>query len=433
MVYPSKIRIGIEKSEQRMPWNEPGQPGKNNDSKNNDPWGGKPNQSPPDLDKLFGEFIKKLRELFHLKVKVPKGNWQPSASSKDHHYGFAITTAVLFIIWAISGFFIVNPAEQTVMLRFGKYSDVLDPGLHWMARFIDTKYTVDVQKISSFTIEGDFLTKSSDQNDLPNQYLQGAAKNALSDQSKNLVNVELNVQYRIENPRDYLFGVVNPDETVQQVAAGALSDVVGQMKLDDVLTTGREFLSSGVLDRTRATLKNYNAGIEVLNVTLRKVQAPDQVRTAFSDVNRADQDRATYIQQAQAYASKVVPLAQGVAARILADATGYQQQIVLNAQANIAKYQALLKVYSASPDIMRERMYLEAMQNILDHTTKILVDFNTSNNMLYLPLDKLLKQNEESDQVSTDNSPVNSPLAATQNTAINLLQPVSTEGNNVSN
>lgn len=406
-----------------MPWNEPG---KNNDSKNNDPWGGKNNQSPPDLDKLFADFIKKLRDLFHM--KGGSGSWQPS-SAKDHHYGFGVTLIVLLIIWFISGFFIVNPAEQTVLLRFGKFADVLDPGLHWMARFIDTRYTVDVQKIYSFSIEDDFLTKSSDQNDLGNQFVQVSTNN---DQSKNLVNVELNVQYRISDPRAYLFNIVNTDETVQQVAAGALSDVVGKMKLDEVLTTGRELLSSGVLERTRAILKNYNAGIEVLTVTLRKVQAPDQVRTAFSDVNRADQDKATYIQQAQAYASKVIPLAQGVAARILADANAYQQQSVLTSQANVARYQALLKVYADSPGVTRERLYLEAMQNILNHTTKVLVDFNTSNNMLYLPLDKLLKQEESAAQPVVSNSPISLP-PVTQSAAVNTAQPANAEVKNVSN
>ncbi len=366
-----------------MPWNEPG----GNETK-------KP-PTPPDLDKILSDLVKKMRGFVLLKNGKPNTTWKPAGpTSKDHHYGFGVTMIVLLVIWAMSGLFIVNPAEEAVVLRFGKYADVLQPGLHWMARFIDTKYVVDVQKIYSFTLEGDFLTKSSNQNDLPNPV---NTSGAVSDQSKNLVNVELNVQYRITDPRAYLFNTVNPDETVEEVAAGALSDVIGKMKLDDVLTTGREFVSSGVQDRAKQILSSYQSGVDVVAVTLRKVQAPDQVRSAFNDVNRADQDRATTIQQAQAYASKVVPIAQGAAARILADATGYQQQVVLTAQADIAKYNALLKVYSGSPDITRERMYLETMQTIFDHTTKVLVDFNTSNNMLYLPLNKIL-----------NNEPINS-------------------------
>lgn len=375
-----------------MPWNEPGGNGKNND-----PWGNNRDQGPPALDKVFSDLLKKMNGLFKGK-KVPS-SWQPSTNHK-HNVGsiLAILGAVLVIVWFLSGLFIVNPAEEAVILRFGKYADVVQPGLHWFARFIDTKYLVDVQKIYSFSIQGDFLTKSSEQNDLPNPVITAdtVKKSDFSpDQSKNLVNVELNVQYRISDPRAYLFNVIDPDGTIKAVASGALSDVVGQMKLDEVLTTGRENLSSGVLQRIKQVISTYNTGLDVITVTLRKVQAPDQVKEAFNDVNRADQDKATYIQQAQAYASKVVPLAQGVAARISADANAYQQQAVLTAQANVAKYQALLKVYQTAPDITRQRMYIETMQKVLSRTSKVLVDVNSSNNLIYLPLDKLIKSEQQ--------------------------------------
>ncbi|HEX4045649.1 MAG TPA: FtsH protease activity modulator HflK [Gammaproteobacteria bacterium] len=390
-----------------MSWNEPGGNGSNHP---HDPWGRKNNPHGTDLDKLLATAGKKLHEMFI--SKTGKGNGHshgdgngPGFFSGGHRYGSLSIVLVLLVIWALSGLFIVNPAEKAVVLRFGKYVDVLSPGLHWIARFIDTKYLVDVQKIYSFSLDGDFLTKSSDQSDLPSQYVQvmpAKVGENLNDQSKNLVNVELNVQYRINDPRAYLFHVVNADQTVQQVAAGSLSAAIGQMKLDEVLTTGREFLSAKVFETTKQILTTYHAGIEVVAVTLRKVQAPDQVRAAFNDVNRADQDKATYIQQAQAYASKIIPLAQGMAARAIADANGYQQKVVLTAQADIAKYQALLNAYTAAPDITRNRMYLETMQQVLSRTTKIVVDFNNSNNMLYLPLDKLLKESKSPAQVTTD-------------------------------
>jgi membrane protease subunit HflK len=374
-----------------MPWNEPGGNGKQND-----PWGGgkKEQGGPPDLDKIFGDVVKKLRAFFVKGSGRYNPQWNSSPIKSETKYIVGLTAAAIFFVWLISGLFIVNPAEETVILRLGQYSDVLQPGLHWFARFIDKKYTIDVQKIYSFALQGDFLTKSSDQGDLPNklQEVTGAKAADISDQSKNLVNVELTVQYRINDPRAYLFGVVDPDETIKEAASGALSDVVGQMKLDEVLTTGREMLSSGVMERVKEVLTPYHAGIEVMKVTLRKVQAPDQVRAAFNDVNRADQDKATSIQQAMAYASKVVPLAQGVAARTLADAIGYQKQVVLMAQANVARYQALLKAYSVAPEVTRERMYLETMQTVFQNTNKVLVDVNSGSNLIYLPLDKLIKQ-----------------------------------------
>jgi membrane protease subunit HflK len=371
-----------------MPWNEPG----GNGNQNN-PWGnGKKDQGPPDLDKVFSDILKKFQAFFLNGKSNSRGNIPPFKTK--NRYVFGVAFAAILIVWFISGFFIVNPAEEAVILRLGQYSQTVPPGLHWIMRLIDKKYTVDVRKIYSFALQGDFLTKPSDQSDLPNtlQQVAGTKGTDISDQSKNLVNVELTVQYRIHDPRAYLFNVVDPDETVKEVAAGALSDVVGQMKLDDVLTTGREMLSSRVMERIKAILIPYNLGIEVMDVTLRTIQAPDQVRAAFTDVNRADQDKATSIQQALAYASKVVPLAQGVAARTLADATGYQKQVVLIAQANITKYDALLKAYSSAPEVTRERMYLETMQTVFQHTSKVLVDVNSANNLIYLPLDKLIQQ-----------------------------------------
>jgi membrane protease subunit HflK len=395
-----------------MGWNEPNGNGSN--------WGGKKPQSPPDLDKILSDFWRKFCGFFTGRKNGMQ--WQPAG---HHKTGFVVgvVAAIIFVLWLLSGLFIVNPAEQAVILRFGKFSDVLQPGLHWFARFIDTKYLVDVQKIYSFSIQGDFLTKSAEQSDLPNQYVLTTTisnKGPVSlDQSKNLVNVELNVQYRIRDPRAYLFAVVDPDETIKQAASGSLSAAVGKMKLDEVLTTGREILSLGVLDQIKQVILPYDTGLEVLAVTLRKVQAPDQVRAAFSDVNRADQDKATLIQQAQAYASKVVPIAQGMAARTLADANGYQQQVVLNAQANIAKYQAVLAVYAVSPEVTRERMYFDTMQAILQSTTKMLVDVNAGNNLIYLPLDKLLKEKSAQLTVNENNkmvTPQSLPLASLNNT-----------------
>ena len=253
-----------------MAWNQPGGGGDNNQ----DPWGGKKNQGPPDIDKLIAQFFQKLRAFFSNTLGI-KVNWRPSPQ-EEWGMGAGLIAGVIFVLWVIAGFFIVNPAEEAVILRFGRYVDTQQPGLHWMARFIETKYLIDVQKINSFSLQGDFLTKSAEQGDLPNQVQLDATKKEAdsSDKSKNLVNVELTVQYRVKDPRAYLFSVVDPDSTIQQVASGALSDIVGQMKLDDVLTTGREFLSSNILERMKQVLKMYNTGLDVVAVTLRKAQAP---------------------------------------------------------------------------------------------------------------------------------------------------------------
>jgi len=378
-----------------MAWQEPS--GK--DPKK-DPWGNNKNQNPPDLDKIIADFFKRMFNLLKFDQKPSAGKLPQRPDFENHvKWTLVLLPLILLVLWIAAGFFIVNPAEETVVLRLGQYAETAAPGLHWMAPLIDQKYTVDVQKIYSFAIQNDVLTKSSEQSDLPNQVVVHAQPDPdvldPADRSKNVVNVELTVQYRVQDARAFLFNVVNPDETIREVTSGALSEVIGKMKLDEVLTTGREYLSAGVIARIKAVLVNYKTGLDVTAVTLRKVQAPDQVKAAFNDVNRADQDKSTYIQQAQAYASKVVPLAQGDAARILADASGYKQQVFLNAQAQIAKYLALLSVYQVSPDVMRARMYLETMQNIYAHTSKILLDVNGSNNMFYLPLDKLMSSKHD--------------------------------------
>lgn len=367
-----------------MPWNKPGQ-----NNRPSSPWGNgnnKNNQSPPDLDKLISEFFKKVRSFL-----LNKSSDQPPTFSKSSFGSMAALLGILILAgWFFSGFFIVNPAEQAVILRFGKYTETVQPGLHWIAHFIETKQIVNVQKVYSFSIDGDYLTKSSDQDDLAKDAATVVnVKNAASDQSKNLVHVELNVMYRISDPRAYLFNLMNPDGTIRQVAASALSQVVGTMKLDDVLTTGRELLASNVLSNIRQILAGYRIGLEVTTVTLKRAQAPDEVRDAFNDVNRAEQDRKTSINKAETYASKVIPIAQGVAARTLADANAYRQQIVLQAKADVARYQVLQHAFSLAPEITSDRMYFETMQTILTHTTKILIDSNAGNNVMYLPIDRL--------------------------------------------
>ncbi len=373
-----------------MPWNEPG-----NNGRRPDPFGGGGNQSsPPDLDKLLGDFLRKIKGFFQFQQKGKGGNTTGTGGTNKRLASLGTIFGIIIFMWVLSGFFIVNPAEEAVILRFGRYTTTLQPGLHWIAPFIEKKYILNVQQIHSFSIDGDFLTKSSDHSDAPVVPGVGSLSDdaANSDQSKNLVNVELTVMYQISDPKAYLFHVVDPDETIKQVAAGALSEVTGTMKLDDVLTTGRELLASNVLTRLRRVLTEYDAGLEVQGVTLRKVQAPDEVRAAFNDVNRAEQDRKTSINQAQAYASKVIPLAQGAAARTLADAEGWRQQKVLQAKAAVSRYEALLKVFLTDPDVTRQRMYMDAMENVLKNTTKILVDTGSTGNVFYLPLDQLLKQ-----------------------------------------
>jgi modulator of FtsH protease HflK len=353
---------------------------------NQNPWNDK-NESPPELDKLIANFVAKLKAAFSGK----KSGEQGGESAPGSKLFIWLALAVLVIIWIAAGFFIVKPAEEAVVLRFGKYQETKGPGPHWVPRLIYSYEKVNVQQVNSFSFDADYLTKSSGDSDKPPQVVdvEGANGAPGDDTDKNVVYVELSVQYRITDPQLYLFNIVDPTQTLQQAAHSALSQVIGTMTLNGVLTVGRDQLADEVRKRLEGLMKQYQTGITVVVANVRKAQAPEEVADAFLDVVQAGQDEQRYIQQAQAYASKVVPIANGVKSRILATAQGYQQQVVLDAQAQVAGYLAQLSVYKKAPAVTQERLYLDVLENVLANTNKVLVDVDSANNLLYLPLDQL--------------------------------------------
>lgn len=357
-----------------MAWNEPGN---NQDNKENDPWTGrKKTAKPKDLDDALNQLQKKFANL--LGKKSETGGDVPNDTRKGF-LGLGIILVIVVAIWFVMGFFVVQAAEKSVVLRFGKYQQTLGAGLHWIPSFIDSETTVDVQKVHTYTYpsNSDALMLTRDQN---------------------IVAVAITVQYKVVNLQDYLFNVVNPINSMQQATASALRQVIGQMNIDQILTTGREQLRQDVKTQLDETLQRYNTGLEITNVLLKSAQAPDEVKAAFDDAIKAQEDEKRYINQAQAYVMKVEPIAEGQAKRILAAAKAYKESIVLNAKANVATFLALLPEYKLSPEVTRERMYFDALQNVFMKSSKILVDGgNSTNNLMYIPIDKLLsaaKQDE---------------------------------------
>ncbi len=355
-----------------MAWNEPGD---NQEDKKKDPWGesSKKNSKPKDLDDALNQLQKKFSGMMRKKSSQEGGS-----NFFGGFIGIGIIIIALLIIWFVTGFFVTQPPEKAVVLRFGKYTETLGPGLHWIPRFIDSEQRVNVQKISHYTYP--------------------ASDNALMlTKDQNIVAISINVQYKIQNPRNFLFNVVNPIDSMQQATAGALRQVVGNMNLSEILTTGREALRQRVQTVLKQTLQKYNSGIEVVNVLLQAAQPPEAVKAAFDDAVKAQEDEKRYINQAQAYVMKVVPIAKGQAKRIIEVAKAYQKQIVFAAQANVSPFLAILPEYQKAPEVTRERMYLDMMQNVLNKSSKILVDSaGGTNNLLYLPLEKLLSQNTKS-------------------------------------
>lgn len=341
-----------------MGWNEP--------DKGKDPWKG--NNQPPDLDEALKRLHGKLKKI--LFGGTTKSGNEPSQPSSGGLIAIMVALSV-FILWILSGIFIVDPAEQAVILRFGKYVETVGPGPHWIPRIISSKIVVNVDRVLDHSYSAQMLTSD-----------------------ENLVSVSLAVQYRIGDLQQYLFNVANPEESLQQATSSALRQVVGTTTLDQIITEGREVWGNQVQETLIKTLDMYKTGILIVNVSPQPARAPESVQDAFDDAIKAQEDEKRFKEQAYAYAAKVVPIAEGNASRIQQEAEAFSKQVVLRAQGEVSEFLALLPEYVAAPKVMSERMYLETMQKVLNQSSKIIVD-NKSGNLMYLPLDKLALDQSE--------------------------------------
>lgn len=348
-----------------MGWNEPNDKGKN-------PWNGK--NQPPDLDEALKRLQSKLKKIFsgqRVNNERPSENGSPNSTVKAPLNGGNAGVLVggiallVIILWALSGIFIIDPAEEAAILRFGRYIETVGPGPHWIPRFISSKIVLNVDSVSNYSYSAQMLTKD-----------------------ENLVSISLVVQYRIGDLQDYLFNVADPQEGLQQATSSALRQVVGTTTLDQLITEGREAWGSNVQDSLIKILAKYKTGIKIVNVSPQPARAPENVQDAFDDAIKAQEDEKRFKEQAQAYEARVVPIAEGNAKRILAEANAFSQQVVWRATGETAEFLALLPEYTHSPNVTGERMYLDAMQQILSKSSKIIVDAKAGN-VLYLPLDKL--------------------------------------------
>ncbi|WP_417659398.1 FtsH protease activity modulator HflK [Pseudidiomarina sp.] len=368
-----------------MAWNQPGN-GNNNDR---DPWknqGGR-DQGPPDLDEAIRNLLGKLG----LGGNKGKGGDGKKSSGGFPSRGFGVIAILIVVIWFIAGFYTVKEAERGVVLRFGQYHNLVESGLHWRPFFVDSVETVDVSNVQQFQSEGFMLT-----------------------QDENVVHVELDVQYRIVNPRDYLFAVENADRSLAQATDSALRYVVGHTTMDEVLTVGRETVRQNTLELLENVIAPYQLGIQVVDINLLPARPPEAVKDAFDDAISAQEDEQRFIREAEAYARQVEPLARGQVRRVLQEAQAYREQVVLKAQGEVARFKELLPQYQAAPVVTRERLYIETLEKLYSNTAKIMVDVEGSNNMMYLPLDKILEKQrgsvepERSEASSTNSRPTQS-------------------------
>lgn len=358
-----------------MAWNEPG------GGKDNDPWGGGRHQGPPDLD----EILRKLQDRFG---GLFGGGRSQGGTGKPRGGIFVIILIVLLAWLAYDSIYIIQPAERGVVLRFGKYTATLQPGpTVRLPRPIETVEKVNVDQVRTIEI-GYRSIQGQRASTVPSEAL-------MLTQDENIVDLRVAVQYRVENPRDYLFNVRDPDGTLKQIAESALREVVGKHEMDFVLKEGRAEIVARTQSLMQEIADRYGTGLHVTSVNLVDAQPPEEVQPAFLDAIKAREDEQRIINEGEAYANDVLPRARGAAARSIEDSRAYRAKVIANAQGDAARFKEILKEYKKAPEVTRKRLYLETMQDVLSHTTKVMLDTEGNNNLVYLPLDKILKERKE--------------------------------------
>ncbi|MBU2874881.1 FtsH protease activity modulator HflK [Marinobacter salexigens] len=351
-----------------MAWNEPG--GNRND---NDPWGNGGrrgnDQGPPDLDEALKKGLDKLNKMLGGKGKKSGGDGGGSGGSGSAgSFGAVLALAAILVVGYVvfQSFYTVNEQERAVVLRFGEYSKTENPGLRFKVPLIDDVTKVLVTSVRTAQSSGQMLT-----------------------QDENLVTVDLQVQYRVGDARDYVLNVRDSNQALAFATDSALRHEVGSSSLDDVLTEGRAELAVRVEQRLQGFLQEYGTGLEIVRVNVESTQPPAAVQDAFREVQRAREDEQRVKEEAETYRNKVVPEARGQAQRMIEEASAYKQEVIERARGESARFLELLAVYQMAPTVTRERMYLQTLETVLSNSSKILVDTESSGNMMYLPLDRL--------------------------------------------
>jgi membrane protease subunit HflK len=386
---------------------------------------------PPDLDELWRDFNDRLSGLFGGKKK-PGSNARPSykPSSTDipppsqrgggggggmgvpnfnFNNPFSSKTGILFafggvfVVWMLSGFYIIQEGQSGVVTTFGKYDYTSGPGINWRLPWpVQSEQTVNVSGVRSVEVGRSILIKATNQKDT-----------SMLTEDENIIDVRFAVQYRLKDPTDYLFNNRDPDATVVQAAETAVREIVARSKMDTVLYEGREKIAVDLAASIQKILDSYKTGIYVTSVTVQNVQPPEQVQAAFDDAVKAGQDQERLKSEGQAYANDIIPRAKGTADRLIQEAEGYKARVVATAEGDANRFKQIFTEYAKAPAVTRDRMYIDSMREMYNNVTKVLVDTTKSNSMLYLPLDKIVAQvSAESAQVAAGQTPASTPTGS---------------------
>ncbi|MEI7795416.1 MAG: FtsH protease activity modulator HflK [Methylococcaceae bacterium] len=385
-----------------MSWNEPGGGKK-------DPWSGRgEDKDAPELDEAIRSLQKKLEQIFGGGGNGDNGDNFSGNSLK----GLGLLVVGAGVLWGLSGFYIVDEGNHGVETRFGKYIGTTQAGLNWhLPAPIESVALVNVKQ-QRFIEVGYRSNGSSD--------LAGGSvpKEALMlTKDENYVDVRLAVQYQVKDAKAFIFNVANPAATLKHVTESAQRGVVGGSTMDYVLTEGRGEIVAQIKTEIQQVMDSYNSGVQVTSVNLQDAQPPEQVQNAFADAIKAREDEQRLINEAQAYANDVIPKARGAAARKMQEAEGYKEQVLAQAQGETSRFSQLLTEYTKAPDVTRKRLYIETMESVLGNTNNVIVDVKNGSNVMYLPLDKLMQNPQNSTNAPVTTNPA--PIAYT-----NVEQPV---------
>ncbi|WP_193015642.1 FtsH protease activity modulator HflK [Proteus sp. FME41] len=385
-----------------MAWNQPG-----NNGQDRDPWGnrnggnnngegngnsngnqGGRNRGASDLDDMFRKLSEKLGGFGGKKGGNSSSGQNGGPRSNAGNLLVSLALGAVIVVWAASGFYTIKEAEQGVVTRFGKFYQIVEPGLNWKPTFVDEVQPVNVKTIRDLTTGGMMLTSD-----------------------ENMVQVEINVQYVVSDPETFLFNLTTPINSLGQATDSAVRGVIGRSEMEKILTSNRSEIRDQTRQELEETIRPYKMGISIVDVNFQVARPPEAVKAAFDDVIAAREEEQKTIRQAEAYKNEVLPLAKGNAQRMIEEATAYKTSVVMRAEGEVASFAKILPEYRAAPEITRERLYIETMEKVLSKTRKIIAN-DKGNSMLVLPLEQMLRQQSQSGTSNTLEAPTRMPAPA---------------------
>jgi modulator of FtsH protease HflK len=351
--------------------------------------GNKNSGGPPDLDELWKNFNRRLNDMFGKKSGGNGGDQPPRVGGGfkgDFHIpgGAGLLIGIAVVIWLASGFYIIDAGERGVVLRFGKFTETTMPGPRW-------HLPAPLEKVEVVNVEEVRTVEVGYSNNVKSKVLSEALM--LTD-DENIVDLQFSVQYLLKDPEDFLFNNRHPDQAVKHAAETAMREIVGKSKMDYVLYEGRAEIAVLATTLMQGILDRYKTGIQISKLNMQNAQPPEQVQAAFDDAVKAGQDRERFKNEGESYANDVIPRARGVASRLIEEAQGYKERVVAQSEGESSRFKQVLVEYSKAPQVTRERLYQDTMQQVLSNTTKVMVDDQKGGNLLYLPLDKLMNMTQ---------------------------------------